>query len=110
MTKMAPSRIEGTHPPVHLMAEGVRLLAGYVAHHQLRAPELREMEVLALALHDVGDALEEVDDLLVIQRQRGFVEGTAGSVFDLHSGVVSIRGWLVLAYSPAHARRHEAPG
>lgn len=42
------------------------------------------MEVLAFALHDVGKALEEVDDLDLLDRDRRLLQGLAASVFESH--------------------------
>ena len=46
------------------------------------------MEVLALTLDDVREALHEVDHLLRVDRQGRFVDRVTVAIFDLHGGIL----------------------
>ena len=72
------------------MANRIWLAAGFGAESddELGPGRLLEVQVLSLALDDVGDTLQEVHQLLGVHGYRRLGEGLTIAVFDVHGGIL----------------------
>jgi alkylation response protein AidB-like acyl-CoA dehydrogenase len=67
-----------------LPLDGVRVSFSSTTNDEFGASELREMKVFALALDDVGQALQQVDQLGVVDGDGRFLQLVTLAVFDPH--------------------------
>ena len=67
-----------------MSADGIIVGFGRAADHELGAAQLTEVEMFARPFYDVGETLEEIDQLLVVDGDCRFGERVAGAIFDLH--------------------------
>jgi hypothetical protein len=75
---------ERAEPPVHLTSQRIWIAFGGAANDELGPSRLSEMKVVTFSLDHIGEPLEQIDQLFIVDRDGRFGERLAAAIFDSH--------------------------
>jgi hypothetical protein len=88
---------ERPEPPVHLTSQRIGIAFGGAANNQLGPSRLSEMKVIALAFDYIGQPLEQVDQLFIVDGDCRFAERLSAPVFDPHLMSIFVFPFIVVS-------------